>query len=65
MCGGTKKLTKEEFIKRANEIHNYKYDYSKVEYKDMKTDVVIICSKHSDFKQKPTDHLKGHGCKKM
>ena len=23
-----KKLTQEEFIKRANKIHNFKYDYS-------------------------------------
>ena len=63
ICGGTKKLTKEEFIKRANKIHNYKYDYSKVEYKDMKIDAVIICPIHGDFPQTPSDHLSGRGCK--
>ena len=63
ICGGTKKLTKEEFIKRANKIHNHRYDYSKVEYKDMKTDVVIICPIHGDFPQTPSDHLSGRGCK--
>ena len=28
-----KKLTTEEFIQRAKEIHGDKYDYSRVEYK--------------------------------
>ncbi len=33
------KLTTEEFIKRAREVHGDKYDYSKVEYVDAQTDV--------------------------
>ena len=59
-CGGTKKLTTKEFIKRAREIHGNTYDYSKVKYKNMKTDVVIICPIHGDFLQTPNDHI--HGC---
>lgn len=39
-------MTVEEFIKIANEIHNNKYDYSKVEYKNCKTKICIICSIH-------------------
>jgi very-short-patch-repair endonuclease len=55
-------LGKEEFIKKAKKIHKDKYDYSKVNYINDKTEVTIICPKHGDFKQKPMKHLKGHGC---
>lgn len=58
----SKKLTKEEFISRANEIHNNQYDYSKVDYINTNTKVCIICSKHGEFWQTPKNHLKGCGC---
>jgi very-short-patch-repair endonuclease len=61
-CGGTKKLTKEQFIEKANKIHGNKYDYSKVEYINNKTRVCIICPKHGEFLMRPNDHLSGHGC---
>ena len=63
-CGGTKKLTKEEFIKRAIEIHGNKYDYSKVEYKNIDEKVCIICPDHGEFFQTPSKHLNGRGCQK-
>lgn len=54
---------KESFIKKANEIHNNKYDYSNIiEYKDNKTKVPIICPEHGVFWQIPNSHLRGHGC---
>ena len=59
-----KKLTKEEFIKKAKEIHGDKYDYSKVEYVNIDTKVCIICNKHGEFLQSPYKHLKGQGCPK-
>lgn len=59
-----KKLTTEEFIKRAREVHGNKYDYSKVEYVNAHTKVCIICSKHGEFYQKPNNHLNGQGCSK-
>lgn len=43
------KLTTEEFIKKAREVHGDKYDYSKVEYVDAQTDVCIICRQHGSF----------------
>ena len=52
-----------EFIKRANKIHNYKYDYSKTVYTKSKENVVIICPKHGEFKQTADSHLHNHGCK--
>ena len=56
------RMTTEEFINQSNIIHNYKYDYSKVNYIDYDTEVIIICPKHGDFKQTPHGHLNGHGC---
>ena len=54
---------KEEFIKRAKEIHGEKYDYSKVNYINNRTKVCIICPVHGEFWQVPYSHLKGFGCK--
>lgn len=56
------KLTTEDFIKRAREIHGDKYDYSKVEYVNNHTKVCVICPKHGEFWQVPSSHLRGHGC---
>ena len=62
-CSGGK-LTREEFIKKAKEVHGDKYDYSKVEYINNKTKVCIICPEHGEFWQQPGAHLLGSGCKK-
>jgi len=59
-----KKLTTEEFIKRAKLLHNNKYDYSKSEYNTAKEKICIICPEHGEFWQTPTDHLSGRGCYK-
>ena len=57
------RTTKEEFIEKANKIHNFKYDYSNVVYVNNTTKVIINCSEHGDFKQSPVCHLKNQGCK--
>lgn len=58
-----KKLTQEEFIARAKQVHGDKYDYSKVEYVNSDTKVTIICPIHGVFKQTPYLHYKvGCGC---
>lgn len=57
-----KKLTTEEFIKRAKETHGTKYDYSLVDYKNTGTKVKIVCPEHGVFEQRPGDHLNKHGC---
>lgn len=58
------RMTVEEFVDRANEIHDNLYEYSQVEYLNYTTKVVIICSKHGEYLQLPGNHLKGHGCSK-
>ena len=62
ICSGNKKLTKEEFIERSTIIHN-KYDYSLVEYINMKTKVKIMCPIHGIVEQTPENNLK-YGCYK-
>jgi hypothetical protein len=57
------KLTTEIFIDRCRKIHGDKYDYSMVEYKNMKTKVKIICRNGHEFDQSPDNHLKGKGCR--
>lgn len=57
------KLPLEEFIKRANIVHNSKYDYSKVEYNNTGEKIIIICPIHGEFSQFASGHLIGYGCK--
>lgn len=57
-----RKLTKEEFIAKAKEVHGDKYNYSKAVYVNSSTKVEIICPKHGSFKQTPNVHLDNHGC---
>ena len=52
----------EQFIEEATKVHGGLYEYHKVEYINGRTKVCIVCPIHGDFWQKPTDHLKGHGC---
>lgn len=59
-----KKITTEDFISKAKEVHGDKYDYSKSEYLDWKTLVVIICPLHGEFLLSPNKHLNGRGCQK-
>ena len=59
-----RKLTTDEFIKKAREVHGDKYDYSKVEYINKRTKVCIICPIHGEFYQLAGDHMRGHGCRK-
>ncbi len=63
-CNGNHTLSENEFIEKANNLHNNFYDYSQVKFISNKTHVNIICKNHGLFKQLPYIHLKGHGCKK-
>ena len=57
------KLTTEKFIEKSISIHGKIYDYSKVDYNGSLEYVNIICKKHGDFKQLPTNHYR-YGCGK-
>lgn len=47
----------EDFIEKAKNIHNDKYDYFKTEYVNNTTKVIITCPIHGDFEQTPSNHL--------
>ena len=66
-CGDESSATKrsyteEEWIQKAKEVHGNKYDYSKVEYDNSKTKVMIICREHGEFEQNPCAHTNKQGC---
>lgn len=52
-----------DFILKAKSIHGDRYDYSKVDYIHHKIKVIIICTIHGEFYQKPRVHLIGAGCR--
>lgn len=52
-----KRLNTDEFIRRANIVHGYKYDYSHTIYQGYDKKVEIICKKHGPFLQRPHDHI--------
>lgn len=58
-------LTTQEFIEKAKQVHDDRYDYSKVDYYNITTPVTIICPIHGEFKQSPSSHLyQKSGCPK-
>lgn len=65
LCSKPSVLNNDIFIKRANEIHKTKYDYSKVDYVNNNTKVIIICNEHGCFKQTLKNHIDNkQGCPK-
>lgn len=53
-----------DFIVKANKIHNNTYSYEKTNYIKSRINVIITCKIHGDFLQTPNDHLNDNGCKK-
>lgn len=61
-CRDKFKSNTNEFINKAKLVHGNYYDYTKVEYHNSKTKVIITCPNHGDFKQIPNSHLNKRGC---
>jgi hypothetical protein len=61
---GRKKLTNEEFIRRAIGVHGNKFDYKNTVYNKLDEKVSILCPNHGVFYQNAADHLNGNGCSK-
>jgi len=53
--------TTSSIIEKFKKIHNDKYDYSLVEYKNTRDNIEIICLEHGIFEQTPHSHIK-NGC---
>lgn len=60
LCGKNY-MTTEEFIRRASQVHDNRYDYSKTIYKNQRTKVTIIDPVYGEFQQLPDNHLSGQG----
>ena len=56
--------TTEEFIKKAESVHEKTYDYTKTQYTNYNTPLTITCKIHGEFQQSPRCHLRGSGCPK-
>ena len=54
--------SQQDFITKANKVHNYKYDYSETKYVNSYTKIKIKCPMHGYFYQKAGNHLHGNGC---
>jgi hypothetical protein len=55
--------TQDEFIARAQLVHEDKYDYSLAVYENTAKNVKIICPEHGIFEQTPTSHISAKaGC---
>ena len=52
-CSGKRRTTTDEFINGARAAIGNKYDFSKVEYKNLDTPVTIICPEHGEFVKSP------------
>jgi hypothetical protein len=64
-CSGNKKITTKTFIEKSRLIHGDKYDYSKVNYVNGKTNVTVICKIHGEFYPRPGNHTNSKsGCPK-
>lgn len=61
-CRGTVNNLK-VFISKANNIHNFRYDYSKSAYSGNEELITIICPIHGEFEQIARTHLSGSGCR--
>jgi len=55
--------TTSDFVEKSKKIHGNKYDYSKVNYVNNHTKVIIECNKHGTFEQTPLGHITNkQGC---
>lgn len=57
-------MTLSKFIKKSNQVHYNKYDYSKIDKFNYKNKIHIKCPIHGEFFQLPNSHLNGRGCPK-
>lgn len=55
-------MTGSDWVARAKSIHKGRYDYSKVDYVNSTSKVIITCSEHGDFEQQANSHMRGRGC---
>lgn len=55
-------LSFDVFVEKARAKHGDKYDYSTVKYVNSYTNISIVCPKHGEFYQTPSNHIRKTGC---
>ena len=60
-CANKMRMTNDDFINKANKVHDNKFKYDKAVYINTNTKVIITCDIHGDFIQTPGHHLCGKG----
>ncbi len=58
----SRRLTTLEVITNFKAKHGDRYDYSEVNYVNMKTKIKILCKDHGYFLQNPDNHQRGFNC---
>jgi len=53
-----------KFFEHCKLIHNDFFDYTKSEYTDARSKIIITCPIHGDFIETAYEHKQGHGCSK-
>ncbi|WEI20106.1 GIY-YIG nuclease family protein [Acinetobacter proteolyticus] len=61
-CSTKAKLTKEDFVRKSQEHHGDRYDYTETVYIKSTLKVKIKCHKHGYFEQRASAHLLGQWC---
>jgi hypothetical protein len=51
-----------KFIEKSSRVHDHKYDYSKSQYTNARSNIEIICPIHGSFQQLVSNHTAGSGC---
>lgn len=51
------KISTEDWVKRAKEIHGDRWDYSLTVYKNSRSKVTIICPEHGKFSTIASNHI--------
>jgi hypothetical protein len=57
-----RRLTNEQFIQKAIDLHEGFYSYSQTKYVNSRSAVIVTCPIHGDFTQLAGGHLEGYGC---
>ncbi len=56
------RLTRIDFLNKANKIHNSKYIYNDSVFENTRAKITVRCEKHGTFTQRTNHHLRGRGC---
>lgn len=65
LCADAKRrMTTEDFINKAKEVHGDRFDYSMADYKSSHEKVTIVCTIHGPYEQIAYQHLQGKACRK-